>query len=171
MAAPEDEDAIEALTPERSHEPLREGVRERSFDRGADDPYVLGAEDLIEAGRVLTVPVADEETKETAVPGGDEVARLLADPGASGVEVTPARCTLRVATSMKKSAWKRLRKAVSTVRKSQAIIPAAWALRNSLQESPARLGAGSMPSSLRIDHTVLGAIAMPRFWSSPWIRR
>src|SRR5919106_17962 len=74
MATPEDEDAIEALTPERCHEPLREGVRERSLDRGADDPYVLGAEDLIEAGRVLTVPVADEETKETAVPGGDEVA-------------------------------------------------------------------------------------------------
>jgi hypothetical protein len=38
MATPEDEGAIEALTPARSHEPLRERVSTRSFDRRAHDP-------------------------------------------------------------------------------------------------------------------------------------
>ena len=51
---------------------------------------------------------------------------------------------------------------MSTVKKSQAMMPAAWRLRNSLQESPDRLGAGSIPSERRIDHSVLGAIAIPR---------
>jgi hypothetical protein len=38
MAAPEDEDAIKALTPERADKPLRERIRFRSLDRGAEDP-------------------------------------------------------------------------------------------------------------------------------------
>ena len=42
------------------------------------------------------------------------------------------------------------------------------AVQELLPGKPARLG--SMPSSLRIDHTVLGAIAIPRCLSSPWIR-
>ena len=38
VASSEDEDAIEALTPQRADKPLRERIRLRSFDRGADDP-------------------------------------------------------------------------------------------------------------------------------------
>lgn len=40
MATPKDEDAIEALAAQRSHEPFRERVRQRCPDRGAND---LGA--------------------------------------------------------------------------------------------------------------------------------
>src|SRR5919106_1061993 len=101
MTVPEDEDAIEALTPERAHEPLRERVRSRCLDRGANDPWPLGAEHLVEAADVLTVTVADEEAEGTAVPPGDEVARLLADPGSVGIggdarEVHRAGCDLEL---------------------------------------------------------------------------
>ena len=39
---------------------------------------------------------------------------------------------------------------VSTVKKSQAMIPLAWAVRNCRQVGPARRGAGSMPAAVRI---------------------
>jgi hypothetical protein len=50
---------------------------------------------------------------------------------------------------------------VSTVKKSHARIPAAWARRNSVQDSDDRPGAGSMPACLRIAHTVEAATVMP----------
>jgi hypothetical protein len=45
------------------------------------------------------------------------------------------------------------------------------ASRNARQDCPARCGAGSMPASLRICHTVDGASLHPRPASSPWMRR
>jgi len=59
--------------------------------------------------------------------------------------------------------------AVSTVKKSVAT--AAWERRNSVQVTAERVGAGSMPWSLRICHTVEDAILWPRPTSSPWMRR
>jgi hypothetical protein len=43
--------------------------------------------------------------------------------------------------------------------------------RNASQVQPGRLGAGSTPASLRIFHTVDGAILYPRPVSSLWMRR
>jgi hypothetical protein len=37
VASSEDEDAVEALTPQRTDKPLGERIRLWSFDRGADD--------------------------------------------------------------------------------------------------------------------------------------
>jgi hypothetical protein len=59
--------------------------------------------------------------------------------------------------------------AVSTVKKSVAM--AAWEWRNSFQVTAERCGAGSMPWSLRICHTVDEAMVWPRPMSSPWMRR
>ncbi len=42
---------------------------------------------------------------------------------------------------------------------------------NSAQLASSRIGAGSIPASLRIVQTVLAAIVMPSPTSSPWIRR
>jgi hypothetical protein len=89
----------------------------------------------------------------------------------SGLDVMPTRCTRRVSNSMKNRMNTRRRNTVSTVTKSHARMPDAWARKNSFQLKPARLGAGSIPSRRRISHTVLGAIAIPRPLSSPWIRR
>ena len=60
---------------------------------------------------------------------------------------------------------------MSTVKKSQATIPAAWLRRNVVHDSNARPGAGSMRACLRIAHTVDAAMVMPSRASSPWIRR
>ena len=81
----------------------------------------------------------------------------------------PARCTRRVPCSMKNSTYRRRRNTVSTWKKSAARIVFACASRNARQVCPDRLGAGSMPASLRIRQTVDGAVLYPRPVSSPWI--
>ena len=57
------------------------------------------------------------------------------------------------------------------VEEATARIVVACPVRNARQVCPARLGAGSMPASLRICHTVDGATLYPRPVSSPWMRR
>jgi hypothetical protein len=49
----------------------------------------------------------------------------------------------------------------SAVKKSSARIPCAWDRSNSAHPGPSRRGAGSIPASLRICHTVDGATMMP----------
>ena len=49
-------------------------------------------------------------------------------------------------SSMKKSTYRRPSQSVSTVKKSQAIIDAAWARRNSRQLSSARAPDGETPA-------------------------
>ena len=85
-----------------------------------------------------------------------------------GWAVTPARCTRRVPCSMKNSTYRRRRNTVSTWKKSAARIVLACLVRNARQVWPLRRGAGSMPASLRICHTVDGASLYPRPVSSPW---
>jgi hypothetical protein len=90
MAAPEDEDAIQALAAQRPHEPFRERVRKRCPDRCADDGGSLGDEDLIEGACVFRVAVPDEKTERERFPAGDEVARLLGHPRSSGLSAASA---------------------------------------------------------------------------------
>jgi hypothetical protein len=47
----------------------------------------------------------------------------------------------------------------------------AWERSNAAQVWLLRSGAGSMPASLRISHTVDAAILIPSTNSSPWMRR
>jgi len=58
---------------------------------------------------------------------------------------------------MRNSTYKRLRKTVSTWKKSTARMALACPARNIRQVCPDRLGAGSKPASLRLCHTVEGA--------------
>jgi hypothetical protein len=88
-----------------------------------------------------------------------------------GFAVIPARYTCRVESSMNTSAYSRRNNTVSTLKKSQATIPLAWARKNSGHVLEERRGAGSMPDCCRIDQTVLAAIRTPSRASSPWIRR
>jgi hypothetical protein len=85
VASSEDEDAIKALTPERADKPLRERIRLRSLDWGAEDPHSFCSEDFIEGGYILGVAIADEEAERNRVPPGNEVARLLGHPGGVGI--------------------------------------------------------------------------------------
>jgi hypothetical protein len=72
---------------------------------------------------------------------------------------------------MKNNAYRRRSQTRSTVRKSQAMIADACARRNCDQLGSARRGAGSIPCRRRIAQIVLGASAIPRPTSSPWMRR
>jgi hypothetical protein len=56
-------------------------------------------------------------------------------------------------------------------KKSAAMMAWAWERRNVAQVVLVRWGAGSIPASLRISHTVEAATATPRTSSSPWILR
>jgi hypothetical protein len=78
-----------------------------------------------------------------------------------GLAVTPPKWTRRLPSSMKKSTYNRRSHTVSTVRKSQAMIPEACARRNADQLSSARRGAGSIPCRRRIAQIVFGAILIP----------
>jgi hypothetical protein len=64
-----------------------------------------------------------------------------------------------VPCSIKTRAYRRLRETVSRCRKSAAMMPWAWAVRNWRQVGPERCGAGSMPAACRISQTVDGAIS------------
>ena len=72
----------------------------------------------------------------------------------SGWAVTPRICTCRVATSMTNRTYRRLRKIVSTWKKSQASRPSAWVRRNARQEVSTSRGAGLGRRARRIRRTV-----------------
>src|SRR5918994_7191517 len=57
MPWPEDEHPIEALATHAAHPPLRVRLRPRRSYWGADDFDAFGAEDLVEGGGELAVPV------------------------------------------------------------------------------------------------------------------
>src|SRR6266542_1201251 len=71
---------------------------------------------------------------------------------------------------MKNNTYSVRSQAVSTVKKSHATIPCAWARRNSPHVGPSRRGAGPKPERLRIDLIVVAPTRMPSLRSSPWIR-
>jgi hypothetical protein len=60
---------------------------------------------------------------------------------------------------------------VTVSKKSQASRASAWERRKLAQVAVVRSGAGSIPASWRICHTVEAAVLMPRTRSSPWMRR
>jgi hypothetical protein len=59
---------------------------------------------------------------------------------------------------------------VSIVKKSQATMVVACAVRNWRHVGPEQCGAGSSPARLSISHTVEGATRCPSPVSSPWMR-
>src|SRR5919106_2768991 len=63
-----------------------------------------------------------------------------------------------------------LRNTVSTVKKSQATMPLAWAERNWRQVGPSRRGAGPRPARRRIVRIVVAETMTPKPRSSPLIR-
>src|SRR6266545_1748333 len=96
MAAPDDEDAIEAVAADGAHPALGECVRVRRSDRRPDP---LGAEDLVEGAAELRVAVMDQQLERLLLLGQlhDNVPGLLSHPGAvwagcTGDELEPAPC-------------------------------------------------------------------------------
>jgi hypothetical protein len=151
VAAAGDQEMVQAFPAQGADPALGDGVGVRRLDRCADD---LGAEpvpDVIEGSGELAVAVAEQEP-EVLASSSSVTARLRAcwvthAPG--GLAVTPARWTRRVCSWMKNSTYSRCRNTVSTVRKSQATMPAACRRRNDRHVVEASRGAGWSPLARR----------------------
>src|SRR4030095_5362323 len=78
--------------------------------------------------------------------------------------------TRRVACSTTARTYIRVPVRVTASKKSAAMMASAWERKNAAHVCDVRCGAGSMPASLRISHTVEAATLTPRTSSSPWMR-
>jgi hypothetical protein len=115
--------------------------------RASRAPATFGAEYVVEAGGELRVPVTEQEAyrRPRSSSTSNRLRACWVTQRLSGLAVTPARCTRLVSCSMKNSTYSRRNQTVSTVKKSQATIPAACWRRDTCQLPDARLGAGSSP--------------------------
>jgi len=152
-----DQHPVGALGPDGPHPAFGIIICSRRSRRRLHNSYVLAGKDSVERGRELGVAIPDEEP-ERADPVREvhsQVAGLLRSP-----------CPVRVPghpqdvyppgryISMTNSTYRRLRKIVSTVKKSHASSPSAWERRNLRQEVSRPRGAGLMPRARRIRRTV-----------------
>ena len=87
-----------------------------------------------------------------------------------GLAVTPARWTRRVSSSRKHRTYSRLSRMVSTVKKSQATIPAACWRRNARHVVVVGRGAGSSAWRRRVVRMAVAETRTPSRSSSPWMR-
>ncbi len=85
VAPAEDQQPVHALGMHGADEALGDRVRLRCSHRDLDDPGALATEDLVEGAAVLAVAVADQEADALLGEVEAEVARLLGDPGATGI--------------------------------------------------------------------------------------
>jgi hypothetical protein len=94
-----------------------------------------------------------------------------ATQAALGCAVAPRIRARRLACSMTANTYSRAPDRVTVSKKSQASRALAWERRKSAQVLELRSGAGPIPASFRISHTVEAATFTPRTSSSPWRRR
>jgi hypothetical protein len=172
VVAPEDQQPVQALGPDRPHPALGVRVRRGCPHRRAEHLATVRAEDLVETAAELGVPVVDKEAHLPArSPSTSRRLRACwVTQRPSGLAVTPVRCTRRVSSSMKNSTYNRRSHTVSTVKKSQATIPEACWRRNAGQEVAIRRGAGSSPWRRSVMRIAVAETRMPRCNSSPWMR-
>ncbi len=83
--------------------------------------------------------------------------------------MTPAATICLVLSWMKNSTWSVLSQIVSTVKKSHATIPSAWALRNCAQVGTQRRSAGPSPCRRSSVLIVVALTRIPSLRSSPQI--
>jgi len=105
MAPIYDQEVVEALRPDRSHEPLGVGIGIRGAKRRSEYPSASVSEDSVEARDILGVSVTEEELDLDALVfklAGD-VPCLLGDPGPVRMGGHRGVQTRRRSSSIKKS--------------------------------------------------------------------
>jgi hypothetical protein len=146
-AAPDEQQPVQALGPYRPDPALRVGVRVRGLHRRQQHLGALGAEHIVEAAENFAS--WSRSTKRSRRPRSPSATSKLracwVTQAPFGWAVTPARSTRRVSSSMKNNSYSRRSEMVSTVKKSQATIPAAWRRRNARHVVVVRRGTGSSP--------------------------
>jgi hypothetical protein len=147
VAAPDDQQPIQALGADRPHPALRDRVRVGRLDRCPQHGGALRAEHVVE-GAANLASRSRSKKRTGRLRSSNASKRLRAcwvTQVPSGLAVTPARWTRRVSSSMKNNTYSRLSQTVSTVKKSQARIAAACWRRNACHVLAVRRGAGSSP--------------------------
>jgi len=91
--------------------------------------------------------------KDLACVGSAHDEDVVEDLASDGV-VTPVMCRRLVSCSRNASACRRVPSAVSMWKKSAAMMPVAWAVRNSRQVGPLRRGTGLMSAAFKISQIV-----------------
>jgi hypothetical protein len=127
VSAADDQQPVQALGEDRADSALRERVGVGCLDWGQDHVGALGAEEVVEGPAELGVPVAQQELDASSLLAEfqQEVAGLLGDPGAVGVGSHAGQVDAAGVQLDENSTYSRLSQTVSTVKKSQAGIPAA----------------------------------------------
>jgi hypothetical protein len=172
VSSPDDQQPVQTLGPHRPDPAVGVGVGVGPLQRRDQYLGAVRTEDVVEGAGELRIPIANKEPHSSAPFAQYEaqVAGLLGNPSPSGWAVTPATCTRRVPSSMKHSTYSRRSHTVSTVKKSQATIPAACWRRNARQVGVVGRGAGSSPCRRSIVRIVVAEIETPSCWGSPLIR-
>jgi hypothetical protein len=91
VSAPEDQQMVQALTAQRFHPALGEGVGLGSPDRSLDQPHALRGKHLIEGTAELRIPVVEQKPHVGKTPIDGEVAGLLSHPGRMRVRRHPKK--------------------------------------------------------------------------------
>ncbi len=172
MAAADDEDSVETLGAESADPALGVSVRVRRLDGRADHLDAFSPEDLVEGVAELCVAIVDEEPERLLVVElHEKVARLLRDPAAVRIRAAGDVLDPTGRERDEEEDVDPLQKGGSTVRKSQASMPDAWARRKPRHdECIRRCGAGRRPASSSSLRTDVADTGMPRPLSSPTIR-
>ena len=126
----ENDHSVEPFSRHGPYSAFRVGIGPRRSDRRLDHPDVLRAEHFVEAGADLGSSTADEELDgpTTVHKTIHQLAGDLVIKAPVGWSVTPRTRTSRVASPITKSCSS---DTVSTVKKSMASTPWAWARKNS----------------------------------------
>ncbi|MGB7051906.1 MAG: hypothetical protein WBG41_10075 [Acidimicrobiales bacterium] len=126
MAFVQNEDPVEALISDGPDEPLGVGIGSRYPPRRAKDPDPLGLEHLVKGGAEPVITVVDEKLDRTIRTSDRLRATWVHQDRLVAPSVTPPIRTCRVFRSMKKITWSVFSLIDSTVKRSQAMIEAAW---------------------------------------------
>jgi hypothetical protein len=167
VPATHDEQPVKALGPHRPDPALGVGVGVRRLNWRDQHLGAVRAEHVVEPAAELRVTIANKETHPASsfLEDKQQVAACWVTQVPLGLAVTPARWTRRVSSSMKNSTYNRRTQTVSTVKKSQATIPAACWRRNARQ-----VVVGSRPWRCSVVRIAVAEIRTPRCSSSPWMR-
>jgi len=125
--ASRDQQPVQALGADRANPAFREGVGVGCLDWCQHHLGVLGAEEVIEGAAEFGIPIAQDELDSSSLLAQhqQQIPCLLGDPGAVGVGGDASQMDLSGVHFDENSTYSRLSHTVSTVKKSQARIPAA----------------------------------------------
>jgi hypothetical protein len=147
VASPDDQQPVQALGADGANPPLRVGVRVGRPHWRQEHLGTVRTEDVVEPAGERRVPVAQHKAEPPSLllQHQQQVAACWATQPPLGLAATSPRWTRRVSSSRKNSTYSRRTQTVSTVKKSQAMIPAACCRSNVRQVVAVRRGAGWSP--------------------------